>query len=140
MTSLSKTVHPPKKTLFHTPQTLAMCSFDELDDNEKIGASIPLPGQFNTTKHCVDSLRYTSGLSQYTRELQANNKILLSNPRIVTSLIITHKPNIRHCNNYIQPTNNQYNIANLMNLQFDALSRGDYDSATRFQEHINKLQ
>jgi hypothetical protein len=140
MTSFSKTIQRPKKTFFYTPQTLAMCSFDELDDNEKIGASIPIPGRFETTNHCIDSRLYTSGLSRYTKELHANNKILLSNPRNVTSHIITHKPNIKQDNHYIPPTNHQYNIANLMNLRFDALSREDYESASRFQQHINKLQ
>jgi len=119
MSSFSKVIQPKPASFFKTPQPIQICSFNSLEDNELIGATIPIPGQFSTNQACLDTRRIKSGLSMYIKELHACNAQLLNKPTT--------------------PSNHEYNLANLMNLHFDAINRGDFSAANRFQLLINNL-
>ena len=117
MTSFSKVIKP-NTYHFVTPQPLKICSFDELDDNDIIVSSISLPGNFDVNQKCFDSRHFRRGLTAYVNDLHARNELLLNNKT---------------------PSNYEYNLANFMNLHFDAISRGDLPAAMRIQLLINKL-
>jgi hypothetical protein len=118
MTSFSKVIQP-KTSCFVTIQPLNICSFNELDDNDKIDSSISLPGHIDINQKCFDSTHFRFGLTAYVNDLHASNQLLLNKQTI---------------------SNYEYNLANLMNLKFDAISRGDLPAAMRLQLLINKLQ
>ena len=46
---------------------------------------------------------------------------------------------IQHTLRDIRPSNYEYNLANLMNLQFDAINRRDFTAAQRLSTLINQL-
>jgi hypothetical protein len=117
MTSFSKVIKP-QPSRFVTNQPLNICSFDELDDNDRIGSSISLPGNFDVNQKCFDSKHFRNGLACYVNELHARNELLLNK-----------KP----------PSNYEYNLAKFMNLKFDAISRGDLHAAMQIQLLINKF-
>lgn len=117
MSSFSKVIQP-KTSHFVTHQPLNICSFDELDDNDRIGSSISLPGHIDVNQKCFDSRHFRRGLAWYVNDLHARNELLLNNKT---------------------PSNYEYNLANFINLKFDAISRGDLHAAMRIQLLINKL-
>ena len=119
MTSFSKVIQPKSASFFKTPQPIQICSFNSLEDNEHIGAAIPMPGHFSTNQACLDARRIKYGFSMYIQELHASNALLLNKPT--------------------SPSNHEYNLANLMNLHFDAIRRRDFIAANRFQLLINNL-
>lgn len=122
MSSFSKVIQPKPASFFKTHQPLHICSFNSLDDNDLIGAGIPIPGNFETSIKCENPHHLKIGLSMYIKDLHARNAVLLKQPRY-------NQP----------PCNYNYNIANLMNLQFDARKRGDFIAVKRFQQLINLL-
>ena len=73
-----------------------------------------MPGTIDTQQISVDPRTFQSGFASYINELHARN----------AHFINTHSST---------PTNYEYNIANLMNLQFDAIRRNDNAAAKRFQ-------
>lgn len=107
MTSFSKVIQP-KTSYFVTNQPLISCSFNELDDNDTIGSSISLPGNFDVNQKCFDTAHFRVGLTAYVNELHARNELLLNKKK---------------------PSNYEYSLANFMNLKFDAISRGDLHAA-----------
>ena len=115
MSSFSKVIQPKNASFFTTQQPLRICSFDAIDDNETIGASIPIPGLIDTTLKCCDSCNLKNGFAMYIKDLHLRNASL------------------------IPPSNYEYNLANLMNLHFDAIRRRDFTAAKRFQLLINNL-
>lgn len=118
MSSFSKVIQPKSASFFRTQQPLSICSFDAIDDNDTIGASIPIPGLIDTTLKCCDSCNLKNGFAMYIKDLHLRN----------ASLIASNTP-----------SNYEYNLANFMNLKFDAISRGDLHAAMRIQLLINNL-
>ena len=122
MSSFSKVIQPKNASFFTTHQPLRICSFDSIDDNDTIGASIPIPGLIDTTLKCGDTRRIKSGLSMYIKDLHLRNAYLI-------------QQTLRD----IRPSNHEYNLANLMNLHFDAINRGDFTAAQRLSTLINHI-
>lgn len=123
MNSFSKVIQPKPASFFNTNKPLWICGFHDADSNDAIGSSISIPGNFDVDMKCVDARVFQPGLSYFINDLHARNHQLISKQR-------TSKP----------PTNYEYNLANLMNLHFDARTRGDFNAAHRFQQHINILR
>lgn len=123
MSSFSKVIQPEPITSFVTYQPLQVCGWTDKDDNDDIGSSISIPGKIDVTKKCIDPRIFRPGLTLYIQHLHTQNALLLNKQRVSTP-----------------PTNYEYNLANLMNLQFDARKRGDFRAVQRFQQHINNLR
>jgi hypothetical protein len=115
MSSFSKVIQPKNASFFTTHQPLRICSFDSIDDNETIGASIPIPGLIDTTLKCSGTCNLKNGFAMYIKDLHLRNASL------------------------IRPSNYEYNLANLMNLHFDAINRRDFIAANRLSTLINQL-
>ena len=77
MSSFSKVIQPTPAHFFNTPKPIHICSFNSLDDNETIGAAIPMPGMFDTKFKCCDTRNFKLGFDMYIKDLHLRNASLI---------------------------------------------------------------
>lgn len=114
MNSFNKVIAPPK-THFTLP--LPICrNWNQIEAQELIGSSIMIPGNVPSAAHysCFPVNNFQHHMDSYRTYLFCNTQ-------------------------YQNPSNRNYNLANLMNMQHNAIRRGDYIAARRFQLLINNL-
>lgn len=114
MNSFNKVIAPPKK---HFTLPLPICrNWNQIEVQEQNGSSIMIPGTATHTEHasCFHVNHFQHHMDSYRTYLFCNTQ-------------------------YQNPSNRNYNLANLMNMQHNAIRRGDYIAARRFQLLINNL-
>ena len=117
MNSFNKVIAPPATSMvskFQKP--LQICtSWSQIQDQEDINASILIPGNISSQKQvCYQVCNLQPTFANFRTYLYNNI-------------------------NLHQPSNKEYNLANLMNMQFDAIRRNDHIAAHRFQQLINNF-